>query len=755
MDGLSPKDAAWLNAFFAAPNELAWDALTTGTAPQALAERVRPWLQILASGDSQAPIILPFVRGSDITGWYATTQGVEGGYELGAEIEAWLGPAYLNVFELVRSGQGDQMASAMRARFGGTVYRFSGADPTMNGQIAVRIAEYVALLVRRPPMQPRTIRPVGSIRADFERALLAQDEARAEALIVELRGTGRLNEENLRFLNVRMKAGLGLWRQIARDHWLVTTMSDLELPPQTLADIIEALYRTYIDDLESTGDLAALLASFDQHIAKRYPRLLASRRGVRTPRVVKAFLLFECLQDRPDAQILENLTALLSDADQRTPFIVAVFDSAQATQLPALSERDAEDAFDDAQYDRAFEFFLALPLTRRGISRLLSCALFIGTDEAKQRLRIALENADAALIASLAPALQKRLAEISSVRPEIDVAPAFAPPIAGWIQWADQLARGENLSAAAAAVRDAATQWDIAPFCASEAESRAFATILGNLSGEAAALVQRATPQIFAAFFPQGSEAAAGTKPIAAMLFVLIALEEALTRTSLDLLTQLMGRLLEFGLSGADYESLIADLEDIQHRIGSYAHLPWSLDVCELLAIAPSPSDQAREARLRFFLQILGQVQGFAHRLRPQDLLPIEYLARDYGVEQQALDALKHGHEDIITEQTHLNLAGKTIGIYTLAEAAGGRAKQALETMFPGCSVVVNSDLVCTPQLAGLAKAADLFVFAWKSSSHQAFYCIKDALTKGELIWAPGKGTASILRAVWDNLEKG
>ena len=67
--------------------------------------------------------------------------------------------------------------------------------------------------------------------------------------------------------------------------------------------------------------------------------------------------------------------------------------------------------------------------------------------------------------------------------------------------------------------------------------------------------------------------------------------------------------------------------------------------------------------------------------------------------------------------------------------------------------MVVNSDLVCTPQLTSLAKAADMFVFAWKSSSHQAFYCVKDAIAKGEPIWAPGKGTASILRAVLDHLS--
>ena len=257
----------------------------------------------------------------------------------------------------------------------------------------------------------------------------------------------------------------------------------------------------------------------------------------------------------------------------------------------------------------------------------------------------------------------------------------------------------------------------------------------------------------FAAFFPEGVEPTSATRPIAAVLFMLIAMDDTLSRADLTLLAQLLVHLLALGLSGDDYVSLVGDLEDVQARVGSYAQLPWSLDLCEALAIAPCPSEAARDARLRLFLQVLGQTQAFAHRLRPQDQLPIEFLAKDYGVCEEAIASLKRAKEEAVGSSALPSLDGKTIGIYTLAEAAGSRAKQALEVMFPGCNVEVNSDLVCTAKLTQLAKAADMFVFAWKGSSHQAFYCVKDALKKGEPIWAPGKGTASILRAILDNME--
>ena len=51
-----------------------------------------------------------------------------------------------------------------------------------------------------------------------------------------------------------------------------------------------------------------------------------------------------------------------------------------------------------------------------------------------------------------------------------------------------------------------------------------------------------------------------------------------------------------------------------------------------------------------------------------------------------------------------------------------------------------------------LAEAADIFVFAWKSASHQALYCIKKATMKVEPAYPQGKGTASIVRAVLDQV---
>ncbi|NYT32069.1 protein DpdD [Rhizobium sp. WYCCWR 11128] len=755
IEHLPESEQAWLETFFALPNELNWRSLLGGSAPAEQADQVRRWLTHLRPDSANAPLVLPFMRGGEVTGWYATTQGMAGEDELGDELKAWLG-SWLSRFDRVPSDASDPMAAALRGRFGGAVYRFTGPDGAARRAIADRLGDCAVLLGRKPTVTRVQIRPVGAIRGDFERALLAGDETQAEAMIAELKQTGRLNEENLKYLDVRLSAGLGLWPQIARDHWLIKTLAELALPPQILADLIEALYRTYVDEAEAGDDPAALREAFANHVATPYPKLFASRRGIRAPRVVKAFALFEQLQPSPDPAIVASLLALLPAGSGTGLFELAPFTEAKSPSATTLDE--AEEAYDDRQIDRAFEFYMRLPPSKKTISRLVSCVGTIGTDVARDRLFSLLEGSDPKIFESLAPAVA---AKIESLRlsQTADSAPAQAQPtpaatLSPWLRWAEQLQAGRNLVAAERDAQSAPTNWDASEIRESSALAQQFANIIGGLDGEGSAIARAAVPQIFASFFPDDVKASPAAKPIASLLFLLIAVSDTLSRSDLDLLAQLTTMLIEQGLSSSEYVSLMNDLEDVQKRIGSYAYLPWSLDVAESLAILPSPSDQARDARLRLFLQVLGQAASFAHRLAPADLVSVDTLAKDYGVGSEAVNVLKREQDvDEVAAAALPNLEGKTIGIYTLAEAAGSRAKIALERLFPGCKVVVNSDLVATTQLTNLAKTADLFVFAWKSSSHQAFYCVKDALVGKEPIWAPGKGTASILRAVLDRLN--
>ena len=352
------------------------------------------------------------------------------------------------------------------------------------------------------------------------------------------------------------------------------------------------------------------------------------------------------------------------------------------------------------------------------------------------------------MIAELSALQQEKLAGMRRETIPAERKSRAPEPPNSWLTWAEQLKSGTDLSGAARALERAVTNWDVTPFAKSEALSRKFADLIDGLSGEAAVLVKEAVSSMISAFLPPNAIASPALRPIVTVLFLLIALDDPLSNADLEVLAQLVGHRIALGLTSTEYVSMVEDLIDVQSRVASYDTLPWSLDACEALALAPASSDEARDARLRLFMKVQGQTQAFAHRLRRSDLELLEVLSKDFGVDETAIGWMRGFQAERAPDAKLPDLSGKTIGIYTLAQSAGARAKAALERMFPGTRVEMNSDLVCTAKLTSLAKVADLFVFAWKSSSHQAFFCVKDALAPREPIWPGGKGTASILRAV-------
>lgn len=747
---LPETERPWLERFFGAPNELRWADIETGAAPADRLDAVLPWLMRLRDGGSNTTIILPFYRTGTVAGWYATGSTAEGEQRLRATLKAWFGPSYLS--SLQAADPANPCAQAMRSRFGRQVLAFKGSD---GAKISERLALLARLDAQRPDLGRSEPRPVGRVRSELERALLSRDEAKALELIGELRGSGRLNEENLRFLDIRLMAGLGQWEEIARDYWTIKTLADLPLPPQTLSDLIEALYRIYVDDAELAGDAQAVRLAFEERLAKPFPRLFSSRHGVRTRRVVKAFALYESLQARPAASILDGLLGLLpaEDAAWASTFIGPsnTRNSGVADKAPhepmAQPPDEAEAAFEDGQYDRAFELYIIRPLHRKSLSVLLSCAQFIGTAEARRRLLDAFD-AQPLVHANLPSALMLRLRNLSEESLSVASEPERPIEPAGWMRWARGLAAGNPLEAAEEEVLNDRATWEVISLRSNAQLCKEFSDLIGNLTGGAADVARRSLPLIASAFFPEGEPAGRSTKSLATVVLLLIVMEEAVAREDLDILSTILAALLELGLNSQEYLSTVSDLEAIQDRVASFANLAWSLDVCEALAISPVPSPEANEARLRLFLKVLGQARGFAHRLDAHDFLPMEYLARDYGVEPTDLADLRSALKPDDHAETEKMLVGKTIGIYTLTEAAGARAKLALRELFPSCTIEVNSDTVCTSSLTNLARTADIFVFAWRSSSHQAFFCVKDALCGRDPIYASGKGTASLVNAV-------
>ena len=107
------------------------------------------------------------------------------------------------------------------------------------------------------------------------------------------------------------------------------------------------------------------------------------------------------------------------------------------------------------------------------------------------------------------------------------------------------------------------------------------------------------------------------------------------------------------------------------------------------------------------------------------------------------------------TAKTPPNYQNVQIGIYSLQEQAAKRASEILSNTYPKISVKTNNDHVCTDRLRSLSKNSDVFVFSWRSSKHQAFYCVKEHQPKDKiLLQPPGKGCSSLVTIVAENIHR-
>lgn len=113
------------------------------------------------------------------------------------------------------------------------------------------------------------------------------------------------------------------------------------------------------------------------------------------------------MQPDPDPSIIEALFRLLPTGTDTSLFEVAP--APQLVPSSAATLEQADEAFDDGQFDRAFEFYLRLTPSRKTISRMVSCVRTIGTDEARDKLLSIVDAAEDALFDSLAPAVATNL----------------------------------------------------------------------------------------------------------------------------------------------------------------------------------------------------------------------------------------------------------------------------------------------------------------------------------------------------------
>ena len=723
-------------AFFSAPNlfRVLPQDCPAGLGPTMVG--LQAALRRHAKGQLDKPLLLPVqLAGDPFTVWYACAASESHLRAVEAELKAFIGPTYA-WFRLPEDGlfAADGHAQPLIRRSGLRHFVMWTQGPEQDARLLHKWRMYCDLLERRPPLVAHIPKSFDILRADLDRALLARNEGAAHLALAAMRDRFGISAENRLYLDIRLSAGLEHWDRIA-SHPLLSTLAKLNLPQETYGDILEGLYMADVFPLEQGAPLDKVLAEFKACVLDKAFSLFRTRRRSQRPAVLKSFVLFELLQPSPQTDVIHNLIRQLPTGAWGA-LEAQVREAVERLHPPEDPAKPAWLAYEHEQFDRAADLLWGLPDTVDVLRALIRCV-----DESRdpERAKALLHRVEAAPphvrtdveircpktwprvreLARLAHASQVSWVQRMTWRP--DFGEGLDVYVDRWKEWAraatvDELLREQDFGSDAA-------------------------HLIEQLALEFPAAFDRIAPLWYEVFIANVAPQSR-LKPVYAALLETLRLPGTFGDVELRLVRDVLRHLVQAGLSSQEYAKTLQDISLVFEQVRSPHHMHWALDVCDLLAMEQCPDPAVRLC----LLTVVAQAgQEFASRISETDIAMLRMLAQEARIDLALPERVTDHAASAGPQSTDVG----TIGIYTLDEAAARRTVQVLKAMYGPIDVRVNADSVCTPQLKALVQRAAVFVFAWKTSKHAAYYCIKAASRPDQsLDMVQGAGTSSIVDAV-------
>lgn len=723
---------AVLAQFFSGYNTYV-NPLATAKSPigQAVPNALIPAIARYAKGFTDRPLLLPFSGGTaERTCWLACAHNELGSRELREEIRAFIGPSFGD-FEIDMAALTVAQAGAIAAlaQSGIHVIAFFATNPKLDQSVIKSWQRYWQLLEQRPLRPRQELRTFHQLRAAFDRALVARNENDALAAMAALRDQHGLSAENRAFLEIRSHAAFGRWHHIlAHPQW--DDILKIRLPPETYGDIWDALYVTYLAEVEAQGSATQLVNAFAERVRITAAPLLKSRGRSRRPSALKGFLLHELSLEQPSAELCATL---LNDLGLHAfgPASDAILVMAQALHAKsgfelALHEMELE------RYEQAFVLLRPLTDSIDVLQAQLRCAKEIGDPsharEVLERLSSSVSDVDS---------------KVRSTRGRLitDVEKLAAEEVRVPLQ--EQLQAGGSPVAAENVVvywRELVQSPEARSMLEQPSFIQSLLSSVEDFALDSSPLFESLLPIWFDWLIVQ-------TPPRSALIQLYLGFIEALdVRDRLgdserEMIKLAARHALIAGLTPADYMTLIERLITILPDTLSPHEAAWALDLTDLLVVHPCRDEGVR---LRWATRVVQASIQCWTRLSPAGRYLFKLIVRDFG-----FDLAKFPLDDEDEqEQVRADIQAR-IFLYSLDTQAIRRAAQVLEEVFPKSKIETNSDEVCTARLKGSVRHADWVVFVSGVATHQAFFCIKSALrSDAALLQVEGSGTTRIVERV-------
>lgn len=731
------------------------------------------WLKQLDWPDDKGVLpttILPRQKPTgELTQWYGVAFSLAQSRDFREQLTAFVGPTLSNYRgHIYTLNSDDESENAIIEATGLSQIpaHFSALDRD-SGRELVKALELMARV--RESSEVRQVEQVistGRVLRRFELALRAARRDEAESHLSYLRRHHRLDQLNLQFLEVQLRAELGLWSEIVGlSHF--NDLAQVRRPTAVTDALLHALFEEFLSPLEEEQDVAVLKQRFEDDIAPRSGTLFNVVGSLQSPSALKTALLWAIL--RGEGAIGRTAWARLQVVTPSLAGNELDFWTRLTDELPPLSVLapvtlstevvtggplvQASTAFFEFRFDDAWQLLLPQPISAQRAGMLLQCAGAIGTlDTRRIATQAVLElphDEHNELISN--PFFGRIWNEWQKEETGVISSTVVTVP-SNWLEW---LALAEDDNCGFMRLHDFATQgareWDVSVLLddvnACEEMERRLESVAGK-SDHSRDRLFAGIPSLLGflerdEMFPRPS-----IKPLFGRLRSILALYGETSDLSQWLVYADLVRVgLELGMSTQTYKELVDETELLWGDRIALSNFEAALEILDVMWIHPCHHEVGRSS-------LANRAFSWAHsgiesgRLDPELERICRQLARDYGLEDLLpMVAVQVPGGEI--EDPLLLLSEKTVAIYSLMESTVQRVKELILARCPTCQVELNHDKAASSALSSLARTADIFVAVTGSAKHAATNAITAARPEDKAtILVASKGSSALLRAL-------
>nr|WP_277349699.1 protein DpdD [Planosporangium thailandense] len=679
-------------------------------------EQARTW----ASGAS-GWIVVPIQRHP--AGFYLLSEDREGQRRGREVLQAFLGPATATIESVTLVPQTEDADRHFHAA--GLVHlSYVRRTDATSADLLDRVEDAIAT-IKGKDARPRPVRlsHVDLLR-DFRLALLQRDGRVADRVLEELRLTGQLSAENLRFLTIEMLGRLERWRELRELPYLMQLLQARR--PRAVNEILlEMLWWTELAEPCATGRSPRDVYS-DADLGARFGAVLSAidvpgSSAGRAVGVVAALAL-------DDSDRLKRLLNSASDEVERERLQRLVLLGQPSRPRETAVGSDVQTLFGEGQYGAVIQAFLELP----------------DPSTADLAVQAILETEDGATAPAVLRRVQTFIAE-EQLRPGRrllrdlqDLARFVDNSCTGWVQWCTRLGRDERWPDAAQILRTQYAQWEdlrvLPPAMVEQAAIGVFDAWTGtNQDQVVAGLDVLCRVAAATALVPHAAE-------FCEVVLLVLAEQHNLSAPVREAYLLLLEQLLESGPAESRYRKMVEQAALLWRRIAAPTAVDWGLGLIDILLNASAP---AADFRMTVVAEILSKTRDFQRRLSLRQRSEWEALAEEIGLQVQRLTE-PTDEEDTVWRR----LDGAVIGVYTLLPRAADSLGRRLSRLCSPSSVEGNADTVATEALQSLATRADYLIVDTWHAAHAATAAIDAVRPRRGQIMPQGRGVTAFLQAL-------